>query len=95
MWKPKGGIFLWLKLPDQVDVTKLVAARRQMPASSSTRARMVVQPGASEVASAALLRAAVEGRIRDGVAAFARVCYEETGIPEQSANIRRPAAPRS
>jgi 2-aminoadipate transaminase len=27
--------------------------------------------------------------IRDGVAALARVCYEATGIPEQSANIRR------
>jgi len=27
--------------------------------------------------------------IRNGVAAFARVCFEETGIPEQSANIRR------
>ena len=26
--------------------------------------------------------------IRDGVAAFARVCYEQTGIPEQSGNIR-------
>ena len=25
MWYPKGGIFLWMKLPDQVDVTKLVA----------------------------------------------------------------------
>jgi hypothetical protein len=27
--------------------------------------------------------------IRDGVAAFARVCCEETDIPERSANIRR------
>ena len=26
--------------------------------------------------------------IREGVAAFARVCYEETGIPEQSGNVR-------
>ncbi len=25
MWQPKGGIFLWIKLPDRVDVTKLVA----------------------------------------------------------------------
>ena len=24
MWRPEGGIFLWLKLPDHVDVTKLV-----------------------------------------------------------------------
>jgi hypothetical protein len=30
--------------------------------------------------------------IRAGVAAFARVCFEETGIPEQSANIRRTSA---
>ena len=27
--------------------------------------------------------------IGEGVAAFARVCYEETGIPKQSANVRR------
>jgi len=27
--------------------------------------------------------------IRSGVATLARVCYEETGLPEQSANIRR------
>jgi hypothetical protein len=26
--------------------------------------------------------------IRDGVAAFAKVCYDEFGIPEQSGNIR-------
>ena len=27
-WKPKGGIFLWMKLPDQVDVRKLVKPAR-------------------------------------------------------------------
>jgi hypothetical protein len=31
--------------------------------------------------------------IREGVAAFARVCFEETGIPERSANIRRASTP--
>jgi 2-aminoadipate transaminase len=31
--------------------------------------------------------------IKSGIATLARVCYEETGLPEQSANIRRaPAA---
>ena len=27
-------------------------------------------------------------KLAGGVAAFARVCFEETGIPERSANIR-------
>ena len=30
--------------------------------------------------------------IRDGVAAFAKVCYEEFGIPEQSGNVRHTAS---
>ena len=30
-------------------------------------------------------------QIREGVAAFARVCWEQTGIPAQSANVRHQA----
>ena len=37
MWRPKGSIFLWIKLPDQVDVTKLV-----MPAAKEG---LVFNPG--------------------------------------------------
>ncbi len=91
MWKPKGGIFLWLKLPDRVDVTKLVA-----PAA---KAGVVFNPGPewscnpSETKSHLRLCFALPSKddIRAGVAAFARVCFEETGIPEQSANIRHAA----
>ena len=93
MWYPKGGIFLWLKLPDRVDVTKLVA-----PAA---KAGVVFNPGpewscnAGESKSHLRLCFALPSKdvIREGVAAFARVCYEEAGIPEQSANIRRAGAP--
>jgi 2-aminoadipate transaminase len=93
MWKPKGGIFLWLKLPDGVDVTKLVA-----PAA---KAGVVFNPGpewsCSPDAAKSHLRLCFalpsKDMIREGIAAFARVCYEETGIPEQSANIRRVASP--
>ena len=91
MWYPKGGIFLWLKLPDQVDVTKLVA-----PAA---KAGVAFNPGpewscnAAETKSHLRLCFALSSKdnIREGVAAFARVCFEETGIPERSANIRRTA----
>jgi 2-aminoadipate transaminase len=30
-----------------------------------------------------------KNEIRDGIAALARVCFEQTGIPAQSANVRR------
>ena len=62
MWRPKGGIFLWIKLPDRIDVTKLGGARRQGRARFQSRPRMVVQPGRDEVAYAALLRIAIKGR---------------------------------
>jgi 2-aminoadipate transaminase len=92
MWYPKGGIFLWLKLPDRIDVTKLVA-----PAA---KAGIAFNPGpewscnASETKSHLRLCFALSSKdnIREGVAEFARVCFEETGIPERSANIRRAAS---
>ena len=60
MWKPKGGIFLWLKLPDRIDVTKLVGARRQGWSGLQPRPRVVLQPGRHQISPAPLLRAAVE-----------------------------------
>ena len=92
MWYPKGGIFLWLKLPDRIDVTKLVAPAAQ--------AGVVFNPGPEWSCNAAASKSHLrlcfalpsKDIIRAGVAAFARVCFEETGIPERSANIRRTAA---
>ena len=89
MWRPKGGIFLWIKLPDKVDVTRLVA-----PAAKEG---LVFNPGPewscnpAETKSHMRLCFALPSKdvIRSGVATLARVCYEQTGIPEQSANIRR------
>jgi 2-aminoadipate transaminase len=89
MWRPKGGIFLWIKLPDRVDVTKLVA-----PAA---KAGLVFNPGPewscspSKTKSHMRLCFALPSKedIRGGIAALAQICYEETGLPERSANIRR------
>jgi 2-aminoadipate transaminase len=91
-WRPKGGIFLWIKLPDAVDVRKLVA-----PAAA---AGVVFNPGpewaceGEEATSYMRLCFALPSKdvIRNGVAALARVCFEETGIPALSANVRRAAS---
>ena len=93
MWRPKGGIFLWLKLPDRVDVTKLVAPAAKAGIAFNPGPEWSCNP--NETKSHLRLCFALPSRdtIREGVAAFARVCFEETGIPERSANIRRASAP--
>jgi 2-aminoadipate transaminase len=93
MWKPKGGIFLWLKLPDRVDVTKLVAPAAKAGVVFNPGPEWSCNPGESKSHLRVCFALPSTDDIRAGVAAFARVCFEETGIPEQSANIRR-AAPR-
>ena len=93
MWRPKGGIFLWLKLPERVDVTKLVAPAAKAGIAFNPGPEWSCNP--NETKSHLRLCFALPSKdvIREGVAAFARVCFEETGIPERSANIRRASAP--
>jgi 2-aminoadipate transaminase len=88
-WAPKGGIFLWIKLPDAVDTRKLLK-----PAAA---AGIIFNEGPNWAVSAhnstSHLRLCFampsKQTIRDGVAALAQVCYEETGIPVRSGNVQR------
>jgi 2-aminoadipate transaminase len=89
MWRPKGGIFLWLKLPAAIDVRKLVG-----PAA---KAGIAFNPGPEWACDGEAARSHMrlcfalpsKEEIREGVAALAQTCFEETGIPERGANIRR------
>lgn len=89
MWKPKGGIFLWLKLPDRIDVTKLVGPAAKAGIAFNPGPEWSCNPAASKSHLRLCFALPSKDVIRDGVAAFARVCFEETGIPERSANVRR------
>jgi 2-aminoadipate transaminase len=86
---PKGGIFLWVKLPDNVDTLKLRQA--------ALAAGVTLNPGPEWSLDATHAKSrlrlcfaspSVEA-IRDGVAALADVCRREFGVPERSANIAR------
>src|SRR6516165_5120383 len=92
MWKPSGGIFLWLKLPDRIDVTKLVAPAAKAGIVFNPGPEWSCNPAESKSHLRLCFALPTKDNIRAGVAAFARVCFEETGIPEQSANIRHAAA---
>jgi 2-aminoadipate transaminase len=91
MQKPKGGIFLWLRLPEGVDVRKLVKPAADAGIAFNPGPEWCCTP--DRAVSAMRLCFALPSRqeIRDGVRALARVCYEQTGIPAQSANVRRRA----
>jgi len=87
-WLPKGGIFLWMKLPDQVDVRKLVQPALKAGIAFNPGPEWAVDGDASKSRLRLCFGLTTKEEIREGVARFARVCYEETGIPEFSGNIR-------
>ena len=88
MTRPKGGIFLWMKLPDNVDVTTLI--------KPAAEAGLVFNPGPEWAVNGAAAKPFLrlcfalpsKETIQAGVAEFARVCHAVTGIPAQSGNVK-------
>jgi 2-aminoadipate transaminase len=89
--EPKGGIFLWVKLPDQVDTLRLFPV--------ALAAGVAINPGAEWSTDAAHSRSRMRlcfaspshEEIREGVALLADVCRKEFGVPARSGNVERRA----
>jgi 2-aminoadipate transaminase len=86
---PKGGIFLWVKLSDTVDIQKL--------AQAALAAGVALNPGPEWSTDKAYAKSRMRlcyahpshETIRAGVAALAEVCRKEFGVPERSGNVER------
>jgi 2-aminoadipate transaminase len=86
---PKGGIFLWVKLPDNVDTLKLYQA--------ALAAGVAINPGpewsVDKPYAGSRLRLCFASpsheQIREGVAVLADVCRKEFGVPTRSANVEK------
>jgi 2-aminoadipate transaminase len=86
---PKGGIFLWVKLPDQVDALKLYQA--------ALAAGVAINPGpewsTDKAYAGSRLRLCFASpsheEIREGIAVLAEVCHREFGVPSRSANVEK------
>ena len=84
---PKGGIFLWVKLPDRVDTLKLYQA--------ALAAGVAINPGPEWSTDKAYARSRLRlcfaspsrEQIREGVAVLAEVCRKEFGVPARIANV--------
>ena len=88
---PKGGIFLWVKLPDSVDTLKLY--------QSALAAGVAINPGPEWSTSVAHSKSRMRlcfaspshQEIREGIALLAEVCRKEFGVPARIANVERRA----
>jgi 2-aminoadipate transaminase len=86
---PPGGIFLWVKLPDNVDTRKL--------AQAALAQGVAINPGPDWSTDAEHSRSRMRlcfaspshDEIRDGIALLAEICRKEFGVPERSANVAR------
>jgi 2-aminoadipate transaminase len=87
--EPRGGIFLWIKLPDAVDTRKL--------AQSALAAGIAINPGPEWSTDQAYSKSRMrlcfanpsQEAIRQGVAALADVCRREFGVPARIANVEQ------
>jgi 2-aminoadipate transaminase len=88
---PKGGIFLWVKLPDNVDTLKLY--------QSALAAGVAINPGPEWSTDKAWGKSRMRlcfaspshEQIREGVAKLAEICRNEFGVPARIANVEKRA----
>jgi 2-aminoadipate transaminase len=88
---PKGGIFLWVKLPDVVDTLKLSQASLASGVAINPGPEWSTDKGYSRSRMRLCFASPSHDGIRQGVAALAEVCRREFGVPERIANVERRA----
>jgi len=82
-------MFLWVKLPDNVDTMKLY--------QSALGSGVAINPGPAwsvdKDHSRSRMRLCFAGpshdEIREGIAVLAEVCHKEFGVPTRISNVRR------
>ena len=88
---PAGGIFLWVKLPDNVDTLKLYRAALAAGVSINPGPEWSTNKGHSGSRLRLCFGSPSHQQIREGVAVLAEVCRKEFGVPARSANVEKQA----
>ena len=86
---PPGGIFLWVKLPDNVDIMKLNEAALAAGVAINPGPNWSVDKDWSKSRMRLCFASPSHEDIRAGVAVLADVCNKEFGVPARSANVAR------
>jgi 2-aminoadipate transaminase len=86
---PRGGIFLWVKLPDNVDTLKLYQAALTSGVSINPGPEWSTNSGHSKSRLRLCFASPSHAQIREGIAVLADVCRREFGVPVRIANVER------
>jgi len=87
---PKGGIFIWVKLPPAVDTSALAQAAMTEGVTLNPGAEWSADPKTGQQKLRLCFANPSKEMIREGIAKLAEICHRETGIPVRSGNVERP-----
>jgi 2-aminoadipate transaminase len=88
---PEGGIFLWVKLPDNVDTLKLYQAALAAGVSINPGPEWSTNKAHASCRLRLCFASPSHDQIREGVAVLADVCRREFGVPLRIANVEKRA----
>jgi 2-aminoadipate transaminase len=86
---PKGGIFVWVTLPPEVDTSRLNQAALAEGVAINPGAEWTAEPAAGRNRLRLCFGNATKSQIREGVARLAEICHREFGVPVRGANVTR------
>jgi 2-aminoadipate transaminase len=86
---PPGGIYLWIKLPDNVDTVKLGQAALAAGVSLNPGPEWSTDKDYARCRLRLCFANPEPETIRKGVEVLAEVCRREFGVPLRSANVDR------
>jgi 2-aminoadipate transaminase len=87
--EPKGGIFLWVKLPDNVETLKLYQPALQAGVAINPGPEWSVNKPHSKSWMRLCFASPTHQEIREGIATLAEICQREFGVPARIANVKR------
>ena len=88
---PKGGIFLWVKLPDQVDTLKLYQAALAAGVAINPGPEWTTDKVYGKSRTRLCFASPSHEEIRAGIATLAEICRREFGVPDRIANVAQKA----
>ena len=86
---PKGGIFIWITFPDSINTNKLYEAALKKGIALNPGSEWVSNPRDGDHKIRLCFANPSEQTIKEGINQLAEICFQEFGLPNIRANIKR------